>query len=443
MGQTSNDRIKHIAEYALLYGKRNAASHFNISKKTVTNYIAEANRLNLLDYARPNPQNTTLLNTEDTIVYEYQYDENSDTVNLNGKISSKITDRIKILDDFLTQCNVDTEIYEVDRYLLNAWDVTMKIDNTHGETYTNYQIKVWLKKKTIVFDHEMFTKELIEDVRQYSKPFEILKPTNSEIMFEFPIVDPHWGKLGWGVETGGGNYDFKIATQRFNDSFDHHLSTVLRLCTPEQIVFFLSGDIFNSDVDYPHPMTTRKTPQENDYRWQKAFRTVRTVIGAKIEQAAQIAPVKVIPIQGNHDFQKMFYLTEAFAAKYYNNPNITIDDSPRTRKYHVWGDVLLGFAHGNRKDEGEKRLSYLMQQEQRENWGKTKFAEWHLGDIHHNKQISFISTEDNQGMVMRYLWSFKELDGWESQKGYLSEKGSSSFLWDKKKGLIHQIHHGI
>jgi hypothetical protein len=101
------------------------------------------------------------------------------------------------------------------------------------------------------------------------------------------------------------------------------------------------------------------------------------------------------------------------------------------------------FRQHPRKDEGEKRLPHLMQQEQRELWGKTKYAEWHLGDIHHNKTLSFISAEDRQGLMLRYLWSLKELDGWEAQKGYYSMKGSTSFLWNKKTGLNSQFHFSV
>lgn len=434
-GSASKERLQEVCHYARQYGRRAAMEHFGLSYQVVKNYFY------LLKKLYPEEEHGTH-------VHSIQYDEKSNTTELTGKISSKATDRVKILQDFLDLCNVDQKVWEVERYVLNAWDVTMKdpmakTSEELGSTYTNYQIKVWLRRPAIVFDHQKFVRELIEDCKKFS-PFTIpVRPAQTGMMLEIPIVDPHWGKLAWGPETGGDNYDYKIATQRFNESFDYHLSNALQFTKPEQIVIVLNGDIFNSDNAYPYPQTTKGTPQEDDLRWQKGFRMVRQVISAKIDEASQHAPVVIIPIQGNHDFQKMFYLTEVLSVKYHNNPNVTVDASPRTRKYLKWGDVLLGFAHGNGKDEGEKRLPHIMQQEQREAWGSTKYAEWHLGDIHHNKAISFISMEDRQGLVMRYLWSLKELDSYESQKGYYSQKGSTSFVFSKQTGLNAQFHFSI
>jgi hypothetical protein len=429
-GTASLQRLEEVASYAQQHGYKEAAEFFGLSYHVVRNYVSYHRK-------KANP-----------VVGKYQFDERKDVTELTGQIASRNTDRVKVLEEFLELCKVDLSVWEVERYVLNAWDVTMKNpmatkESELGKAFTNYQIKVWLRKPTILFDHQKFLTELIEDVKKFS-PFTIpIRAAQTGMMLEIPIVDPHWGKLAWAPETGGENYDYKIATERFNQSFDYHLSNALQFTRPEQIVIVLNGDIFNSDNAYPFPHTTRGTPQEDDLRWQKGFRMVRQVISAKVDEASQHAPVVIVPIQGNHDFQKMFYLTEVLAVKYHNNPNVTVDASPRTRKYLKWGDVLLGFAHGNHKDEGEKRLPHIMQQEQREAWGSTKFAEWHLADIHHNKAVSFISMEDRQGLVMRYLWSFKELDSYESQKGYYSQKGSTSFIFSKTTGLNAQFHFSV
>ena len=55
---------------------------------------------------------------------------------------------VKTLDEALKVANVDTEVYSVDRYVINSWQVTMKV-NDKPVTKTNYQIKVWLKPKVV------------------------------------------------------------------------------------------------------------------------------------------------------------------------------------------------------------------------------------------------------------------------------------------------------
>ena len=54
--------------------------------------------------------------------------------------------KIKTLEEALAYSDVDLSIWEVDRYIINSWEVTMK--NKHGAPIqrTNYQVKVWLKK---------------------------------------------------------------------------------------------------------------------------------------------------------------------------------------------------------------------------------------------------------------------------------------------------------
>jgi hypothetical protein len=51
-----------------------------------------------------------------------------------------------------------------------------------------------------------------------------------------------------------------------------------------------------------------------------------------IDKCASIAPVDVIIIPGNHDEERTFYMGDALACRYEGNPNVTVDNSPKTRK---------------------------------------------------------------------------------------------------------------
>jgi hypothetical protein len=139
-------------------------------------------------------------------------------------------------------------------------------------------------------------------------------------------------------------------------------------------------------------------------------------------------------------------LSNVLEARFYNDENVNINNSPRARKYYKWGKCGLGFTHGNRKDEGEQRLVHMMQDESGF-WDKTIYREWHCGDIHHYKEIQAKGTkkaidkyaEDIDGVVIKYLRTLMFNDEWETKKGFNSQKGAHCFIWNKEDGNIAEI----
>jgi len=110
----------------------------------------------------------------------------------------------------------------------------------------------------------------------------------------------------------------------------------------------------------------------------------------------------------------------------------------KKRKYYKFGKNLIGYTHGS--DEKLDRLPLLMASEQPELWAQTKFREWHTGDKHNKKDISYISTNENSGMVVRILRSLASADAWTFNKGYIGAlRASESFLWHPEDGLIAQF----
>ena len=375
-----------------------------------------------------------------------------------NKYGAEVSGQAYSLPDLLKNANVDLEVWEVDTWEIKDefWDVTMKLNKPSGndkayalhevETHQNklFYIKAKLKPRKDFTSTKKFRDELLKEIKLHSPVVKLKKyKSGSGNMFELPITDIHLGKMAWDVETGTDNYDTKIAFKRVIKATEDLLSRALQISKFEKILIPINGDLFNSDNNYPYPATTKGTPQQDDLRWQKVFRIGRKLVMQIIETAAEIAPVEVIVIQGNHDFQKLFYLGEVLEAKYDNNENITIDNRPRHRKYTQWGDCMIGFVHGSRNQAGEKRLMALMPQEEPKMWADTKYREWHLGDIHHEKLVQFMSTEDFQGLTMRYLKTIMNNDSWEAGEGYVSMKGMISFIWNKEHGLTYSINFNL
>lgn len=240
------------------------------------------------------------------------------------------------------------------------------------------------------------------------------------------IADLHLGKLAWGVETGE-NYDHKIAAARYNYIIDTAIS-LLRGQKIEKIIFFWSQDFFQYDtVDVA---TTAGTRQDSDVRWAKLFALGCDLLTTGITKLATIAPVDTFYTRSNHDEQSSFYANSYLWAYFRNTPGVSIDRSPRPRKYRQYGVNLFGFGHG---DKEGKRIEGLMQIEAPKEWGDTWNREFFLGHYHSLRQY------EANGITFRYLQSPTGTDAWHAQSGYLGAgKCAQLFVRNKHAGPVMQ-----
>ena len=361
----------------------------------------------------------------------FTLDETKNTATL----TSPKQNRIGTLDELLKKAQVDTDIWEVDRYVINSWEVGSKVDE-RIIVEPLFQIKAWLKRNLETSKIKLLIRELKTDLKSKAPEYPEIKYgafNQKEQMLQINIFDLHFGKLAWAKETGD-NYDHKIASEQFKYVIKEHLKRTKHYKI-QKILFPIGNDFFNSDN--LNNTTTRGTQQDEDVRWQKTFLLGRQLMVWGIDTLSKIAPVEVIVIQGNHDWERSFYLGDALECYYHKCNNVIIKNEPTPRKYIIFGSTLLGFTHGNNEKTAD--LPLLMAQEKPELWSKTKYREWHLGHLHHKKQMQWQTIGENKGCTVRYMSSISGTDAWHNQKGYKGAlKSSESFIWSKKTGLICQ-----
>jgi len=382
----------------------------------------------------------------------------------------ELTGEAETLEQFIESLEIDYDLYEIVSVKVGngVWDVSSKkrdqslkwtkepgakgfpvqLMEGHSkrgdwETIKNRSAKftVTIRPRKDVFNIENAKKDMLETVALVA-PYSARKVYEDQgpHCLEVNIFDLHFGKLAWAPESGQ-NYDYKIARERFFDSIEYFISMASNFKISE-IAFPVGNDFLNSDTDYPYAATTKGTPQENDLRWQKMFKIGREMLIMAINRMSEIAPVRVIIIPGNHDFQKSFYIGEVLDVRYENDQNVYIDNDPKPRKYYKYGKNLIGFTHGN--EEPESRLLMLMPQEVPGLWAKTKYREWHCGHLHHSKKVTTKASEDVQGISIRYMRSLKGTDEWENKKGYIgSIGGAEAYMWHKDKGLISSFNYNL
>lgn len=268
-------------------------------------------------------------------------------------------------------------------------------------------------------------------------PIAKLNVNNRKYAYEINIADAHFGKMSWKEESGE-HYDLKIAEKRYTDSVENLLSLV-DTDKLERIILPIGNDMLN--IDSRRNETFAGTSQDSDSRFFKIVQKVKEVLIKTINSLSLIAPVDVIVISGNHDPESMFMIGEILDAYYHSNPNVTIDNSPKQRKYYQYGKNGFQYTHGN--EEPHQSLGLIFATEQAKLWADTEFRFAKLGHFHKNKKTNYISVDEHQGFQVQILPSISGTDAWHNSKGYMSKKQAKGFLYHRTEGEIAQFTYNI
>ncbi len=367
-------------------------------------------------------------------IYEYRKSENngiSVEPNPDGSlvIESPSSSRIRTVDDLLEEAGVDLDIWEIERQKVNKYETAAKDNSGNLVVQELIQITAWLRKRPDAVYLKHLHEELIDLITKYAPVVESKHKTSRHgLVFEIAVYDIHLGKLAWGEETGQ-DYDINIAKKLYLWSIEQHLNKIKSIPV-SKIIFVVGNDLFH--FDNQKFTTTSGTVMDTDTRWLKVIRTGFEVVSKAADMLSEVAPVDLIVIPGNHDRHSSLALGEMLRAWFSSNENISVDNSPKLRKYRLEGKNLIGFGHGDK--EKPQNLIGIMASEAAQYWSKSVFREMHLGHIHSQK-ISDPLIEKN-GIVIRYISSPCATDAWHHEEGFVGNlRSSQSFLWDNDNGL--------
>jgi predicted phosphodiesterase len=314
-------------------------------------------------------------------------------------------------------------------------EVREEIKNKHkNNPKSNLQLKSrwqsasgqWLESyksvgETTTDEIKELKEDLFNDLKNLNKDnsqiFYQSKIGIDENLLEISLPDFHFGKVDDNTIEEQANLYLQGIVDLVAKAKGYNISKIL-LPT--------GNDLFNSDtLDYT---TTKGTPQLDNGTWQKTFRIGTQAVVKSIEYLKGIAPVDVVIVQGNHDYQKCFYLGEILQAYYTNDENVNIsNDINSPRKYYKYGNTLFGYTHGNLEKQAE--LPLIMAVESPIEFANSKYHYWRLGHIH--KEM----INEYQGVVVETLPSLCSQDEWHKKMGYNSRRKAKAFIWNKEYGL--------
>ena len=269
--------------------------------------------------------------------------------------------------------------------------------------------------------HEMpnMKDDLLDYIKNHSHkvPKVSYKKTKDPICYEISLPDIHYGKI----------------TDEPMDTIEkHYIKAIMDLHKKadgleiERFLLPVGNDGLNSEG--MSRATTKGTPQQDNMRWRESFRGYWHLVTKAIDYLAQFAPVDVIVVQGNHDFERMFYAGEVLDAIYKNNKNVTIDNGLDSRKYYEYGINMIMFTHGDK--EKTQELPLLIATEQPAMWSRAKVREVHCG--HRHKEM----LNEYMGTKVRFIPSICSNDAWHKTQGYVGTlRCGQAYIWNKTRGL--------
>ena len=235
------------------------------------------------------------------------------------------------------------------------------------------------------------------------------------VVYEISLPDIHYGKY-----TG----------QTLDEAEEEYMNTVKDLLAKaegldiEKILLPIGNDGMNSE-GYSRA-TTKGTPQQDSAEWQETFVGYCNLMVRAINYLADTAPVDVVVVQGNHDYERMFYAGEYLRAFFKNDKRVGVDNNFDPRKYYNYGVNMIMYTHGDKEKPAEMPL--IMATEQPMMFAKAKFREVHCG--HKHKEM----VNEYRGVKVRFIPSICANDAWHKMMGYEAKRTGQAHIWSKARG---------
>lgn len=376
-------------------------------------------------------------NREDAIKHPIAVSQKFELVESEGETAKivSVSHNIKTAIDACEYGEVDLNIWEICKQRVSSSECSMKMQDGSVKVVPLWHVSVELRRK-MPRQVERGIEAFIERLRKHSpsvaKPPR--RPKEKEFLFEWSAFDAHFGKRCWGDETGT-NYDTSIAERMFSNAVDDMIGEVQDKPIAK-VLFPIGQDFFN--VDNWNDTTYAGTPQDVDDRFQRVFTAGLMSIVSATEKLAQLAPVDIIWVPGNHDMTTSWYMACALEQRFHSTRHVNVDLSPPSRKYVQWGKTMLMLLHAD--NEPQRELSSLAATEQPIMWSQTTWREAQCGHLHKKKTMRFTDVDEHHGFITRRLSSLSGTDRWHYRKGYVGgQRCTEGFLFSNEIGLVRHM----
>lgn len=357
-----------------------------------------------------------------------------------------ISKRIKSLEQLLAASSADLSKWQVSRYTINVWEGGRKkkivdltwtngvmegyVEDTGDWQLTDFwQVKATLEPRRVE-PWEKALDGLIKKIQAhaplYSSAQFKYKPVVDGYAMVVNLYDAHLGKRP--------HRSIKYSLENARDDFIRIAQALAAQAARsskeiEKIIVPVGHDLLH--VDGLDDKTSKGT-------WVETSEDVRDIIDAacmatakSIESFATVAPVVVIPVEGNHDRMQTYWLTKYLQAFFTNHPNVEVMDCALERQYYQWGKVGLGFTHDGKNPQ---QLTTLFPIEARYMWPDIEWTEWLTGHMHHQRGALY-AVDSVRGTVVRTIPALCDMDNYHSLHLYVgAHRAAEALFYHKENG---------
>lgn len=370
-------------------------------------------------------------NSTDDLVVNYSGDD--------GTISY-IGPKFRDADELLEYVDIDRSIWDIASIEINNWEVSGKRKlglDKNGKPQAeqiwktgNLQIKVKLRRKAPKHVQDALKAILSKAPTWRGKLAKPRFTRDANHLVELSLYDSHFGKLCWGKETGT-SYNLDIAYADYVGAAEDMLDQ-LGNRQIEKIVLPVGHDFFQ--VDNWQGTTARGTLVDStDDRFSKVFEVGYNAVQHVIKLCRDVAPVEIIWVPGNHDPATSWYLCETLRRVFEGDRYVTVDNSPRKRKYKLYGVNLIGYDHGETTAQSE--LPLLMANEVPDLWAQSFYRSWRIGHWHKKKKMKWVDVDTYKGVEVNTIPSISGTDRWHFEHAFVgSIRAAEVAIWNKETG---------
>jgi len=334
-----------------------------------------------------------------------------------GEVVANFSEEVKSLDELIEKCHIDTDKWEITKYVQNFWG---------NGTNPHWQVKAWLGKKST---EQVFQDSFVDFLASYqpvsqevmSPKFVPEKPNG---MLVINKQDSHLNK--WDVD---GDNDVTSRMAKIMYKVDVIATQAQLSNNLEEITYIIGSDEFNSEYTNA---TTKGTPQQNTHTYHTSFEYICNHEVLMITMLLQHAKhVNVVYVAGNHDEFVGWHMVNWLQTYFRNTDRLTIDDSPKYRKYVSYGNSALMFNHGDAIKPA--KLAGLFPIEYRDQWSFHHNFYIFTGDKHHEVSHDF------NGIKFYQIPAFSNAKSlWDDKNGHTMSKGEvTAFLIDQAEGMTN------
>lgn len=246
----------------------------------------------------------------------------------------------------------------------------------------------------------------------------------SNLLALYPLMDAHVGMHAWGAETGGADYDLKLAVSDIVRGF-----AKVTAITPNAAagLLIVGGDFFHAD-DNRAETPAHRHKLDVDGRMFKVVDAGVAVLAHVIDSLLhKHQTVRVRVLRGNHDEHSSVILTFALSERYRSEPRVTVDKDPRDLFMMQWGKCAIFAHHG---DKAKPQSAALYVSDICPFWSNTRHRHYFTGHVHHDQ------AKDVGPLRWESLRAFCPPDAYAASMGFGGRRALQSVTFDQQSGIV-------